>query len=413
MPRRNSNSLSAAFVRTVVAHGAYTDGNGLTLRVDNAGKRWIQRVTIDGKRHNLGLGGYPAVALARARELATANAQAIRQGRNPISEKRQAREESRRPNRPTFSEAAEQVIELRRETWRNAKHAAQWCNTLATYAHPSIGKKFVDEVTTADILAVLTPIWVGKSETAARVRQRMETVFDWVVAQGWRPDNPASRSITKALPKVRRLKDNYKALPYADVPTALAKVRESSADPPTKLCLEFLILTAVRSGEARMARWNEIDWQERSWTIPPERMKAAREHSVPLSRRALDVLQAAWEMSGDDELIFGASRRSKPLSDMTLLRLLQRLEIPCVVHGFRSSFRTWAGELRVADRDVCEAALAHQLDDQTERAYVRTEFFELRRALMERWSEYLTTSNGGVADGGRHQRPIIPPHLSC
>ena len=387
---RNSNSLSAAFIRTVTAHGAYSDGNGLTLRVDKSGKRWVQRVTIDSKRHNIGLGAYPAVPLAKARGLAAANAQAIREGLNPIAEKRQEREESRRPDKPTFAYAASEVIELRRPTWRNVKHAAQWSSTLETYAYPIIGKKFVDDVTTADILSVLTPIWVDKSETAARVRQRMETVFDWVVAQGWRQDNPASRSITKALPKVRRLKENYKALPYTNVPAALTKIRESTADPSTKLCLEFLILTAVRSGEARMARWSEIDWQERSWTIPPERMKAAREYSVPLSRRAVEVLQAAWEQSSNDELIFVASRRKKPLSDMTLLRLLQRLEVPCVVHGFRSSFRTWAGDLRVADRDVCEAALAHQIDDETERAYVRTEFFELRRNLMERWAEYLT-----------------------
>ena len=389
MPVGNSNSLSAAFVRTVTAHGAYSDGNGLTLRVDSSGKRWIQRVTIGGKRHNVGLGGYPVVSLAKARALALANAQSIREGRNPITEKRQAREESRKPGKPTFADAASRVIELRRPTWRNVKHGAQWSSTLETYAYPIIGQKLVDEVTTADILSVLTPIWVDKAETAARVRQRMETVLDWVVAEGWRQDNPSSRSITKALPNVRRLKDNYKALPYADVPAALAKVRESTADPSTKLCMEFLILTAVRSGEARMARWNEIDWQERSWTIPPERMKAAREHSVPLSRRAVDVLMAARDLTGNDELIFRAPRRSKPLSDMTLLRLLQRLEIPCVVHGFRSSFRTWAGDLRVADRDVCEAALAHQLDDETERAYVRTEFFELRRDLMERWAEYL------------------------
>ena len=389
---RNSNSLSAAFVRTATAHGAYSDGNGLTLRVDSSGKRWIQRVTIGGKRHNLGLGGYPVVPLAKARAWALANAQSICEGRNPITEKRQAREESRKPDKPTFADAASRVIELRRPTWRNVKHGAQWSSTLETYAYPIIGKKLVDEVTTADILSVLTPIWVDKAETAARVRQRMETVLDWVVAQGWRQDNPSSRSITRALPKVRRLKDNHKALPYADVPAALAKVRESTADPSTKLCMEFLILTAVRSGEARMARWNEIDWQERSWTVPPERMKAAREHSVPLSRRAVDVLRAAREISGNDELIFGASRRTKPLSDMTLLRLVQRLEIPCVVHGFRSSFRTWAGELRVADSDVCEAALAHQLDDKTEKAYVRTEFFELRRDLMERWAQYLTPS---------------------
>ena len=251
---RKSNSLSAAFIRTVTAHGAYSDGNGLTLRVDKSGKRWVQRVTIDSKRHNIGLGAYPAVPLAKARELAVANAQVIREGRNPIAEKRQAREKSRRPDKPTFADAASRVIELRRPTWRNVKHAAQWSSTLETYTYPIIGKKPVDEVATADILSVLTPIWVDKSETAARVRQRMETVFDWVVAQGWRQDNPASRSITKALPRVRRLKDNYKALPYTQVPAALTKIRGSTADPSTRLCLEFLILTSVRSGEARMAR---------------------------------------------------------------------------------------------------------------------------------------------------------------
>ena len=206
----NSNSLSAAFVRTVTAHGAYSDGNGLTLRVDSSGKRWIQRVTIGGKRHNVGLGGYPVVSLAKARGLALANAQSIREGRNPITEKRQAREESRKPDKPTLADAASRVIELRRPTWRNVKHGAQWSSTLETYAYPIIGQKLVDEVTTADILSVLTPIWVDKAETAARVRQRMETVLDWVVAQGWRHDNPASRSITKALPRVSRLKDNYR-----------------------------------------------------------------------------------------------------------------------------------------------------------------------------------------------------------
>ena len=184
--------------------------------------------------------------------------------------------------------------------------------------------------------------------------------------------------------------DERKALPYTDVPAALTKIRGSTADPSTRLYLEFLILTAVRSGEARMARWSEVDWQERSWTIPLERMKAAREHSVPLSQRAVEVLREARELSGSDELIFRASRRSEPLSDMTLLRLLQRLEVPCVVHGFRYSFRTWAGDLRVADSDVCEAALAHQIDDETEKVYVRSEFFDLRRNLMERWAEYLT-----------------------
>jgi integrase len=387
---RNSNQLSAAFVRTVTGHGVYSDGNGLTLRVDKSGKRWVQRVTINGKRHNIGLGSYRLVSLAEARDNALANAQTIRHGRDPVLEKRQALEESRRLDKPTFAVAAETVIELRRPTWRNAKHSAQWSSTLTTYAFPIIGSKLVDEVDTADVLSVLTRIWVDKPETASRVRQRMETVFDWVIAQGWRQDNPAAQPITKALPKVKRKKKHFKALPYADVPRAGKKVRECSADTSTKLCLEFLILTAARSGEARSAQWQEIDWQELWWTIPPERMKADREHSVPLSRRSVEVLQAAWTISGGGDLIFPASRRNKSLSDMTLLRLLQRQDIPCVVHGYRSSFLTWALELSGEEREVRKTALAHDPDDDdTEMAYIRSYLFDRRRPFMESWAEFI------------------------
>ena len=384
-----SNSLSAAFVRNVGAPGVYADGNGLTLRVDGSGKRWVQRVTINGKRRNMGLGGYPPVSLGRARELAVSNAQAIREGRDPIEEKRRALEDARRPDKPTFTEAAESVIDLRRPTWRNAKHAAQWSSTLATYANPIIGRKPVDEVTTADVLAVLAPIWTSKTETASRVRQRMETVFDWAVAQGWRRDNPSGRSIIRALPRASRLKAHHAALPYADVPAALVRVRESTADAVTRLCFEFVVLTAVRSGEARLARWDEVDWESCTWTIPAGRMKASREHRVPLSGRAVEVLKDAKAASDDSELIFPASRAGKPLSDMTLLRLLKRLEIPCVVHGFRSSFRDWVIERTAVPWAVGEAALAHRLGDSTETAYARTDLFERRRELMQDWANYV------------------------
>ena len=358
--------------------------------MDKSGKRWVQRVTINGKRHNIGLGSYRLVSLAEARDNALANAQTIRHGRDPVLEKRQALEESRRLDKPTFAVAAETVIELRRPTWRNAKHSAQWSSTLTTYAFPIIGSKLVDEVDTADVLSVLTRIWVDKPETASRVRQRMETVFDWVIAQGWRQDNPAAQPITKALPKVKRKKKHFKALPYADVPRAGKKVRECSADTSTKLCLEFLILTAARSGEARSAQWQEIDWQELWWTIPPERMKADREHNVPLSRRSVEVLQAAWTISGGGDLIFPASRRNKSLSDMTLLRLLQRQDIPCVVHGYRSSFLTWALELSGEEREVRKTALAHDPDDDdTEMAYIRSYLFDRRRPFMESWAEFI------------------------
>ena len=254
MPAKKSNSLSPAFVRTVKSHGNYGDGNGLTLLVDKSGKRWIQRVTINGRRRNIGLGGFPAVSLAEARDQATANAKAIRDGLDPILEKRRARELALKPTIPTFAVAANRVIDDRRATWRNPKHAAQWSSTLETYAHPKIGNTPVGRVTTADILSILAPLWVAKHETATRVRQRLETIFDWVIAQGWRLDNPASRSITKALPKVKRQRKHRKALPHVEVPAAVKKARDSGVDLSTKLCFEFLVLTAARSGEARLAR---------------------------------------------------------------------------------------------------------------------------------------------------------------
>ena len=397
MPAKKSDSLSPAFVRTVKSHGTYGDGNGLTLLVDKSGKRWIQRVTINGRRRNIGLGGFQAVSLAEARDRAAANAKAIRDGLDPILEKRRARELALRPTIPTFAEAAKRVIDDRRATWRNRKHAAQWSSTLETYAHPKIGNKPVDQVTTADILSILAPVWVAKHETATRVRQRLETIFDCVIAQGWRRDNPASRSITKALPKVRRRRKHHKALPHGQVPTAVKKARDSGADPSTKLCFEFLVLTAARSGEARLARWEEIDWQELSWTIPPSRMKADREHKVPLSHRAVEVLQAAREISGGAGLIFPSPRGNKPLSDMTLLRLLQRSEIPCVVHGFRSSFVTWFLETEDEMREVRQTALAHDPDDdETEMAYIRTVLYEKRKPVMERWAEYLSPDINGA-----------------
>ena len=395
MPIKKSNSLSPAFVRTVKEHGTYSDGNGLTLRVDNSGKRWVQRVTINGRRRNIGLGSYSMVSLSEARIQAFANAKAIRSGLDPIQEKRQARELALSPPIPTFSEAAEKVIELRRPTWRNVKHSAQWSSTLETYAYPIIGNVPVDQIKTADILSILTPIWIDKHETATRVRQRMDNIFDWVTAQGWRLDNPSSKSITQALPKVKRRKKHRKSLPYTEVPAAVNKVRDSSADLITRLCFEYLVLTVARSGEARLARWEEIDWKELSWTIPASRMKADREHAVPLSHRAVEILQAARDMSRETELIFPSSRQNKPLSDMTLLRLLQRLDIPCVVHGFRSSFGAWFLETEDEGREVRKTALAHDPDDdETEMAYIRTVLYEKRKPVMERWAQFLATDTG-------------------
>ena len=393
---RQQSRLSAAKVRTLTEPGQFSDGNGLTLRVEPSGsKHWYQRVTIHGKRRNIGLGGYPAVTLADAREMAVVNLLAIRQGKDPLAEKHLAAEEYKQSPAPTFAQAARQVIELRRPTWSNHKHADQWASTLATYAYPVIGSKRVDEIGSGDVLNVLTPIWTEKPETARRLRQRIETVFDWTVAQGWRSDNPAGRAVTRALPKHSRLKNHFEALHYSEVPSAMEKVRESSSDLITRFSLEFLVLTAARSSEVRLARWSEIDLATGTWAIPAERMKARREHRVPLSRRAQEILVEVQQGDNrDSELVFPGGRRGGPLSNMTHIQVLRRLEIPAVPHGFRSSFRDWVIEQTDTPWVVGEAALAHNLGNSTEMAYARTDLFDKRRALMEAWGCFLIGNSG-------------------
>ena len=287
------------------------------------------------------------------------------------------------------------MIELRRPTWSNAKHAAQWTNTLAAYAHPLIGTKRVDEVNSGDVLAVLTPIWTSKSETASRVRQRMETVFDWAVVQGWRLDNPAGRPILKVLPRLPKVKKHHPALPYAEVPAALEQVRESTAEPVTKLSFEFLVLTAARSSEVRLAEWCEIDWQSRTWTVPASRMKARREHRVPLVGVALEVLSEARDLDGEASGLVFPGRSGKPLSNMVYVTLLRRLGIPAVAHGFRSSFKDWCIECTDTPWVVGEAALAHNLGNSTETAYARSDLFERRRGLMAEWADFLASNTHG------------------
>ena len=272
--------LTALAARALSRPGRHSDG--LYLHVTPAGsKSWVQRIVIDGRCRDVGLGPYPAVSLARARCIAHDNRTAVAEGRDPVAEKRQARE------------AAARVIGLRRPTWSNPKHAAQWQSTLQTCAFPLIGHKAVDAITAADVMEALTPIWTSKAETASRVRQRMETVMDWAVAQGYRLDNPAGRSLLKVLPKTQRLKEHHRALPYAQVPGAVRQVRESTAGRPTKLAFEFLVLTACRSGEVRAAGWTEVDWEPATWEIPASRMKARHTHRVPLSGRAIEILREA------------------------------------------------------------------------------------------------------------------------
>ena len=392
--RHPDKALSAAFCRTVAVPGRYCDGNGLYLQVDPSGaRRWVQRLVVQGKSCGLGLGSFSLVSLAEAREQAIANRRIARAGGDPLAERRRVH------GIPTFEEAAGRVLALHQTAWRNSGRTAQsWQGTMRDYVYPHLGGKAVDQVTTADVMAVLLPIWTCKHETAQKVRQRIGRVMKWAIVQGYRNDNPTGEAITAALPKRPVPVRHMRALPHGEVSAAIAAVRASRAWVGMQLAFEFLVLTAARSGEVRLAAWDEIDLVTLTWTIPAMRMKARREHRVPLSSRAVEVLQEAKRLGGSsgDEcagLVF-PSRRGNPIRDAKLSALVRKLDIAAVPHGFRSSFRDWASERTNHPREVVEAALAHVVSNQTEAAYARSDLFERRRQLMDDWMRHLAAGNG-------------------
>ena len=389
--------LTAAFVRNVKRPGVYGDQHGLRLRVYKSRKRglvskqWIWRGTVSGKRRDIGLGGFPYVTLAEARQTAFEYRRISRAGGDPVTLRR-------RPDVPTFAQAAETVICIHREGWKDGgKSDAQWRASLRDYVMSRLGHKGVDEITTADVMAVLIPHWHSRNETMRRVRQRIGAVMKWAVAQGHRDDNPAGDAIAAALPKNGIERRHLRALPFGEVGAALARVRKSGAYRPAVLAFEFLVLTACRSGEVRFATWGEIDFESATWTIPASRMKAGREHRVPLSRGALDVLREARASADGSGLVF-PSQRARAIHGGTVSKLLRELGIDAVPHGFRSSFRDWAAECTDTPREVCELALAHVNSDRVEAAYRRTDLFDRRRALMEQWSDFVGRSAEGRED---------------
>ncbi|MCG5237127.1 tyrosine-type recombinase/integrase [Xanthobacter oligotrophicus] len=388
--RKPAKALTAAFVRSVKEPGRYFDGHGLFLRVMPGGSRqWVQRIVVRGKRSEIGLGGADLVSLAAARTAALANRSVARSGGDPLQARRDA------AGIPTFETAARTVHEAAKPTWRNAKHADDFINSLTMYAFPKIGTRKLTEITSGDIHGVLEPIWTSKPETARRVKQRIDTTMKWAVAKGYRLDNPAE-SVAKGLPRHDRMtKAHRKALPYADVATCIDAVKASRAWVATKLTLEFLILTAARSGEVRLAEWKEIDIEAARWTVPASRMKMKKEHVVPLSARAMEILAEADKLKGESELVFPSARGSA-LSDMTLSKLVKELGFAADVHGMRTSFRTWAQEQTNFPFEVCEAALAHSVGDGVSQAYARSDVFEKRRKLMDAWTSYLAVKRGEI-----------------
>ena len=392
MPNVRHNQLTNQQVRSAPA-GVHRDGQGLELRVKDTGSRnWVLRITLDGKRRNFGLGGYPAVSLKEARAQAAMLRQRIRNGEAPRPQRKPVAETAI-PTVPTFEAVAADVIEFRSGSWTNKRHATQWSESLRLHAYPRLGDRPIDSISTADVLAVLEPIWSAKAETATRVKQRMTVIFDYAIAKGWRPDNPCNGALKAALPPRTRERRHHPALPFDQVSDALVAVRNASARPSTKLAFEFLVLTAARPREVREATWNEIDWESRTWTRPAAHMKMRREHRVPLSDAAMSVLAQARKRSGAKGFIFPSKHRGAvvPLSNMAFEMLLRRAGYGHItVHGFRASFRTWTLEQTDTPWAVAEAALSHNLGGSEVMAYTRSDLFERRRTLMADWGEYVT-----------------------
>ena len=380
-------ALSAARVRALREPGRYCDGGGLHLFISKTGsKSWVQRITIDGRRKDIGLGGCPAVSLAQARERSAGIRTAVAQGRDPLADKR-------RPAIPTFREAARAVHEANSPRWRNSRHAKAWLQTLERHAIPTLGNVPIDRIGRTDVLRVLTPIWTSRQETARRVRQRMRTIFRWAMAHGFIESNPAGEAIDGALPAMPKLKAHLRALPHQGVGEALKTVDDSQASIAAKLCFRYLVLTAARSGEARGATWDEVDLRGQVWRIPSHRMKKGVEHRVPLSSQVMDVLEEASTLRDDSGLVFPSPLRpGTPMSDMTLTKVLRATGLAerATVHGFRSSFKNWTLEETDAPWAVSESALAHILGNSTEQAYARSDLFDRRRALMQQWADYVT-----------------------
>ena len=390
---RDSNPPMTPITVRKAAPGLHSDGEvrGLYLRVSEHGSRgWLLRFMLRGRRRDMWLGSSSELSLAEAREAARSARKLIKAKVDPIEHRRRDQAEAVRLDGLrtwTFTKAAQAVHETLAPGWKNEKHAAQWIATLQSYAFPKIGEKPVGEVDVAAVLDVLRPIWTAKPETARRVRQRVDAVMRWALAHGYATTNPVDAA-AELLPKQRDTVEHHEAMPYADVP-AFVKSLQAIEESSSRLALEFAILTAARSGEVRGATWAEIDTKAATWTVPAGRMKASREHRVPLSKQALAVLKAAANRSGSDpDAPIFPNPYGKALSDMALTQLMRGLERTETVHGFRSSFRDWCAEHKVP-RDLAERALAHAVKDATEAAYHRTDQLEQRRPVMAQWGAFV------------------------
>ena len=385
--------LTAKKVENLRAPGFHGDGEGLYLKVGSGGaKSWILRTVVHGRRRDLGLGSAGLVSLAEARTMARSYRKIAREGGDPDA--------VRKRESLTFAEAAGRVHAQLMPTWKNRKHAETWLATVENHANPRFGKRPLHTIGTADILTVLSPIWTEKHETAKRLKQRLSTIFDWAKGAGQYPyENPVN-GVKKALPSVKLRPEHMAALPWRELPAFMAQLAAREA--VSARCLEFLILTALRSGEVRGAQWSEFDLEAAVWLVPDARMKRGLPHRVPLSAEALAVIEKVRGL--DPTCVFPSPKRGKdnkaqPLSVMAFKPLFGRMGADgFTVHGFRSTFRDWCSESAHADREVAEAALSHATGNEVERAYARSDLFDRRRALMDAWGRFATGRSGEVVE---------------
>jgi len=368
--------------------GKHVDGKGLMLVVSPTGAaKWIMRLQVNGKRRDIGLGSASDVSLLEARDAAEDMRRAFRRGENPLADRR--RGETRIPS---FRDAAEKVHTQHSKAWKNPKHRDQWINTLKTYAFPLLGTKPVNEIGSGDVHEAIAPIWLTKPETARRTLQRIIKVLDFAHAKGWREAEAPLRAVRAGLPKTPEPTKHFEAMPWAEVPNFFAQMDDKlKGSEAVRLLLEFIILTAARSGEARGATWGEIDLEAKVWELPAERMKMKRPHRVPLCDRAVEILERMSEVRRTDEpdcLVFEGQRLGRPLSDMTITQALRRGGYSATVHGFRSSFRDYCAEATSFPGELAEKALAHVNKNKVEAAYQRGDLFERRRELMSAWESY-------------------------
>ena len=384
-------ALSAAEAKSITKPGSHYAGTTLYLHVAPGGsKSWVQRLTIHGRRCDIGLGGFPVVALAEARDKAYQNRKIAQAGGDPLAEKRKVKI-------PTFRDAAEKTFEANRARWRSEKTAKNWEQGMAKHVLPVLGGLRVDRIRREDVLRILTPIWTKIPEVARKQRNRIRAVLSWCQAHGFIEHNVAGEMIDGALPAMPAVNQHFRALPYRALPAALETVETSGASLAAKLCFRFLVLTATRSGEARGSDWSEIDLETKEWRIPATRMKAGVEHRGPLSDAALAVLAQAQILRDRSGLVFpSVLRPGKPLSDMTLTKVLRDngLADRTTVHGLRSTFRDWCAETG-KPREIAEAALAHVVPG-VEGAYFRSDLFERRRLLMGQWAAYVSRREADV-----------------